>query len=592
VIEREGKRDKKNNVKVDVDFYKIEKDEKISLNSEARRSTNEIIRDYLGSYEDFILTSVALQGNQGSLIDMGQSERKELLSQFIGLNVFESLSAAAGVKLRELSGAVKLFNKEVNNSKLESLKNESSLLELKLNDLSSQRDGYTEKKKLVEINIETEQSNIIKLGDVPTSIDTINSERKLLVTKKAQSHESVRLLETEIFVKKQEYDDMLEKNKNFSTDLKEKVDAYSELVAKKQKLEQQMDKLKFVVKEKLKKIDHLTNHQYDPNCKYCCNNSFVKDAMSAKDSLEVDKKEATELNSLISELKAKISDLEPCVEEYKSKTELQNKINLLSATISKKDLEKVHATGVFEKCELRIKELDKQVELFEKSKEIIENNKVITGKINALKSQLNDIATKLKGINTEHVNAYARRTSVLDQIKSIEEQILKIESYENDIAAYQYYMESVGKDGIPYKIIADAVPRIEQLVNNILSQIVEFTIGIETDGKNVNVSIIYDDKKWPLELSSGMERFISALALRVSLINISNLPRANFLLVDEGFGALDASNMAMVYSLFDYLKSNFDFIIVISHLDAMRDMVNKQLEIKKENGFSKIDNTV
>jgi hypothetical protein len=28
------------------------------------------------------------------------------------------------------------------------------------------------------------------------------------------------------------------------------------------------------------------------------------------------------------------------------------------------------------------------------------------------------------------------------------------------------------------------------------------------------------------------------------------------------------------------------------NIDAMRDMVDKQLEIKKENGFSKIDNTV
>jgi hypothetical protein len=41
-------------------------DEKVSLNSEARRSTNEIIRDYLGDYDDFVLTTLALQGNQGS----------------------------------------------------------------------------------------------------------------------------------------------------------------------------------------------------------------------------------------------------------------------------------------------------------------------------------------------------------------------------------------------------------------------------------------------------------------------------------------------------------------------------------------------
>jgi exonuclease SbcC len=139
--------------------------------------------------------------------------------------------------------------------------------------------------------------------------------------------------------------------------------------------------------------------------------------------------------------------------------------------------------------------------------------------------------------------------------------------------------------------MTDVVPKIEQEVNTILSQVVDFGICIETDGKNVNVLIKYEDRKWPLELSSGMEKFICALALRVALINISSLPRPNFLVVDEGFGALDADNMAMVHALFDYLKTNFDFIIVISHLDAMRDMVDSQLEISKKDGFSRIDNT-
>jgi len=178
-----------------------------------------------------------------------------------------------------------------------------------------------------------------------------------------------------------------------------------------------------------------------------------------------------------------------------------------------------------------------------------------------------------------------------EQIKTIEKQIETIEKCEIEQSAYEYYLAAMGKDGVPYNIISDAVPRIEQEVNNILSQIVDFSMAIETDGKNINVFVKYEDKKWPLELCSGMEKFVSALALRVALINVSNLPRPNFLVVDEGFSALDSTNMAMLHSLFDYLKTNFDFIIVISHLDAMRDMVDKQLEIKKENGFSKIDNT-
>jgi DNA repair exonuclease SbcCD ATPase subunit len=291
----------------------------------------------------------------------------------------------------------------------------------------------------------------------------------------------------------------------------------------------------------------------------------------------------------LSLIKNELSELEQFVEQYQESLILKEKVNTLTAFLSKKELEKSNYNNNLEKNKTSISKMECSIELYEKSKEIIENNRVILEGINSFKSKSNELSVKLKGIEKEYVEAYSRKVSVGDQIKNIEEQIKKIQENEDELAAYQYYISAVGKDGVPYQIISDAIPKIEQEVNNILSHIVEFTISMETDGKNVNVYIKYEDKKWPLELCSGMEKFISGLALRVSLINISNLPRPNFLVIDEGMSALDATNMPMVHALFDYMKRNFDFIIIISHLDAMRDMVNKQLEIKKVNGFSNIN---
>jgi DNA repair exonuclease SbcCD ATPase subunit/DNA repair exonuclease SbcCD nuclease subunit len=589
VIERDGKRDKKNNVKVDVNFYKIEKDEKISLNSEARRSTNEIIRDYLGDYDDFVLTTLALQGNQGSFIDMGQTERKELLSQFIGLNLFDKLSSLAADKTKELSGAIKSFNKENSQSKLDGMKNELGLLESKLIDLNTQKEYHTSEKQKIDGRIEEEQSKVIKLEDVPTNISVLKSDRDTLIAKNNQIAEAMSKIDADTLVKKQEYVDAVKKQAEYPVDLKEKADKYAGLSRNKQRIEQEMEKLKLVVKEKLNKLDHLSKHQYDPNCRYCCNNAFVKDAISAKDSLETDKNEAKELSAALSLIKNELSELEQFVEQYQESLILKEKVNTLTAFLSKKELEKSNYNNNLEKNKTSISKMECSIELYEKSKEIIENNRVILEGINSFKSKSNELSVKLKGIEKEYVEAYSRKVSVGDQIKNIEEQIKKIQENEDELAAYQYYISAVGKDGVPYQIISDAIPKIEQEVNNILSHIVEFTISMETDGKNVNVYIKYEDKKWPLELCSGMEKFISGLALRVSLINISNLPRPNFLVIDEGMSALDATNMPMVHALFDYMKRNFDFIIIISHLDAMRDMVNKQLEIKKVNGFSNIN---
>ena len=592
VIERKGIRDKKNNVKVDVNFYKMEKEEKISLNSEARRSTNEIIRDYIGEYDDFVLTSLALQGNQGSFIEMGQTERKELLSQFIGLNVFDKLAAKGSDRLKEITGAIKTFNKENNQQKIETIKNDLNLLESKLIDSNMQKEQLAINKQKLDDDIQANQIKIVTLENVPTNVAALQKEKSGFAAKNDQAKQSIEKIDADTSEKKKEYADASAKLTTFATDLKEKYEKYNSIYRNKQRMEQEMDKLKTLVNEKLKKLAHLDKHEYDPNCKFCCDNIFVKDAVATRGSLSKDKAEAKELSDALTAIKVEITNLESFVPQYEESVTLKERVNTLAAFLSKKELERSNLVNTVEKNNARSVEIDSQIELYEKSKEVIESNKIIEAAISGLRNEATTITARLKNINAEYVDAYSRKVSLTDQLKNIETQLIEIEKYENDQAAYQYYLTSIGKDGVPYKIISDAIPRIEQEVNNILSQIVEFTINIETDGKNVNVYIKYEDRKWPLELCSGMEKFVSALALRVALVNISNLPRPNFLVIDEGMSALDASNMAMVHSLFDYMKTHFDFIIVISHLDAMRDMVDKQLEIKKENGFSKIDNTV
>jgi len=74
----------------------------------------------------------------------------------------------------------------------------------------------------------------------------------------------------------------------------------------------------------------------------------------------------------------------------------------------------------------------------------------------------------------------------------------------------------------------------------------------------------------------------------VGLINVSNLPAANFLAIDEGWGTMDSDNLNSVYNLFQYLKTQFQFTMIVSHIDSMRDAVDTLLEIKKEDKFSNV----
>ena len=174
--------------------------------------------------------------------------------------------------------------------------------------------------------------------------------------------------------------------------------------------------------------------------------------------------------------------------------------------------------------------------------------------------------------------------------KQINDNIEKIEELEGDHQAYQYLLEAIKRDGVPYDLISKSLPTVEGAVNDILSQIVDFSIVFNMDGKVIDTHIVYDDDKvWPLEMSSGMERFISSLALRVGLMNVSNLPASNFLAIDEGWGTMDSENINSVYQLFQYLKTQFQFTLIVSHIDSMRDAVDTLLEISKQNGESNIN---
>jgi DNA repair exonuclease SbcCD ATPase subunit len=88
-----------------------------------------------------------------------------------------------------------------------------------------------------------------------------------------------------------------------------------------------------------------------------------------------------------------------------------------------------------------------------------------------------------------------------------------------------------------------------------------------------------------------MERFLSSLAIRIALINVSALPRPNFIAIDEGWGSLDQEHISAVVNLFEYFRNKFDFSIIISHVDSMRDMVDTLIEVNKINKFSHISHT-
>jgi exonuclease SbcC len=104
----------------------------------------------------------------------------------------------------------------------------------------------------------------------------------------------------------------------------------------------------------------------------------------------------------------------------------------------------------------------------------------------------------------------------------------------------------------------------------------------------MDIYINYGDSRRVIELASGMEKMMASLAIRVALINISSLPKTDFIIIDEGFGSLDDSNIEACSRLLRSLKKYFKTIMIISHVDAIKDSVDNILDITCYNRNAKI----
>jgi exonuclease SbcC len=137
------------------------------------------------------------------------------------------------------------------------------------------------------------------------------------------------------------------------------------------------------------------------------------------------------------------------------------------------------------------------------------------------------------------------------------------------------------------------LPAINSEISKILSGVVGFTVEIESDldTNSLDVYINYGDSRRIIELASGMEKMMASLAIRVALINVSTLSKTTTLMIDEGFGALDETNLEACNRLLVSLKKWFKNILVISHVDAIKDCVDHNLEILKKGKDSYVFNT-
>ena len=89
-------------------------------------------------------------------------------------------------------------------------------------------------------------------------------------------------------------------------------------------------------------------------------------------------------------------------------------------------------------------------------------------------------------------------------------------------------------------------------------------------------------------MGSGAEKTIASMAIRLALISITNLPKSELFILDEPATALDEEHMEGFIRLLQMIKSQFKTVLLISHLESLKDIVDMTIDIQKKDNYAHV----
>jgi len=276
----------KTSAKTDLDFTKYTLGVHAeSKNGETRNATDDNIRNTFGTMNDFMMTSLSAQNDSFGFINEGSTKRKEILAKFLDLQVFDQMHKLAKADSSELRGVIKHLNSHDSEKKLKRAKEELSEI---LEDIQTQKELCDKHTARLEVLLQEQQSIKEQVQAASQKdLDIVDLQSRLQSAENAlrKARKELDGYEASYASKLQQSQDLESLLPSLQEDAKvaeSEYASYSMIVDEVNTLQPTVKKLVRQVENLQSKIDMLHDHEYDPNCRFCCDNEFVKAAEQAK----------------------------------------------------------------------------------------------------------------------------------------------------------------------------------------------------------------------------------------------------------------------------------------------------------------------
>ncbi|MBI3162542.1 MAG: SMC family ATPase [Chloroflexi bacterium] len=284
------------------------------------------------------------------------------------------------------------------------------------------------------------------------------------------------------------------------------------------------------------------------------------------------------------------------------------------------------------KLELELRSADEEFNSLKSAREV---NKQIENEIVNLSSEIKNRKSEIKTLDSEYQTAKAKLESAEAQspdLDQMERELFTLREDENRtrdqvgaarqkvdvlftlrarkadyvnqreelnqrIVQHKTLERAFGKDGVPALLIEQALPQIEQKANDLLDRLSDGQMSIRFVTQTEYKDKKRDDLKETLdiqisdsagvrdyEMYSGGEAFRVNFAIRLALSEIlaqRKGARLQTLVIDEGFGSQDTQGRQRLIEAINLVKKDFAKILVITHLDELKDAFPNRIEVEK-----------
>lgn len=561
---------------------RIDKDGVVSLNGEQRTDTEKIIRRLIGTQDDFLLTSMSTQGDLNNFIKEGSSFRKLILTKFLDLDIFQKMHDAAKNDVHAVSSVLK------------SMTQKNWIAEHKL--LAEKVRAYDEFLAKADVRLDALRSDLHKLqvkiaiyeNAAPVSADEVAMAKN-------------RCKHLEILVKKH-YEDEL-KSSDELTNLTKDLAAIRDLL-KTYSIEslRQAKESGIALRDTLKNLKHRSEREEDdleqikksvkrlevvpcgdsfPTC------MFIKDSHTDRARLTAKEIEIADVQQLVTVSTKALDDwtalrIEEKISEYDNL--ISNDRNL-TASISKLNMSNLQSVT-------SLRDVTKQLSLeTEKLSDLeIALKRSENATLVQLYSSVRQVQEEIKKFDRMKLDAASGRGKIESELIKLSKTEAEWNRLSGEMRIYELVANAFSKRGIPTRIINSQLPTINAAVAEILHGVVDYTVELVADEDSNAMEIFTNDgeSRRIIELSSGMEKMFAALAIRVALHSVTSLPKTDIFILDEGFGVLDPTYVEACNRLLISMKKYFKTIVVITHVDAIKDVADSIIEITRKEKDSQV----